>query len=320
LINPAAPYTLSCSAIVKRSYQDWLNDLRDDFYGCPFAVLAEEQKFVSSNVFYDVPDTLRNRLRYTDRFLRKGHVLTENEADFIDASIVGSDFIACSAPTPSMFRNWFYQLFKTCDVVVMLTPYYEANKLKAHNYLGSTTSDKFDIYADMAVKNRVIERDTTNDIVVSEMIIRKYDSADITIANLIGERLVYHIHYNRWSDFHVPNHAEFKALNVIYAKYHQMQEMNSMLGECDGAKRYKTFVHCSGGVGRSGTFVAIQYLLRAIKIGLRDSDNNYDAVTFDIVDQVRKQRVCRSNMVQTADQFKFIYNYIQAALNTNDLV
>lgn len=84
------------------------------------------------------------------------------------------------------------------------------------------------------------------------MIIRKYNVAD-------SERTVYHIHYRRWTDHHIPDHKEFRALIAIYNKY-------SLLQSATRLTTHQSLVHCSAGVGRSETFLAIQYLYEIFKM------------------------------------------------------
>ena len=65
-----------------------------------------------------------------------------------------------------------------------------------------------------------------------------------------------------------------------------------------------TAVHCSAGVGRTGTFVALWNLLdEAAALG-----------GVDIADAVRRMREFRFKMVQTADQYVFIYRTLALAL------
>jgi protein tyrosine phosphatase len=216
--------------------------------------------------------------------------------DFVDASYVGDTFIAAGAPLLDNFRNWFAMLYEKCSIVVMVTPYIESGRLKATNYLANDVR-----YDDFHVATKVVEEDPTNEIVVTEMIIRKHDSCD----EIVSERTIYHIHYNRWTDQHIPDHIEFKALNDMYAKYLQFQEKDLNTG-------FKTCVHCSAGVGRTGTFIAIQHLLRDIK-------SQTSKMVLDVVDQVRQLRKERFGMVQTEIQFMFIYDYIKNALSMNNL-
>jgi protein-tyrosine phosphatase len=64
-------------------------------------------------------------------------------------------------------------------------------------------------------------------------------------------------------------------------------------------------VHCSAGVGRSGTFIALDWLLTELEEGGLDSlDDEADPIS-DIVDTLRQQRMM---MVQSDSQYSFLYD------------
>lgn len=68
-------------------------------------------------------------------------------------------------------------------------------------------------------------------------------------------------------------------------------------------------VHCSAGVGRTGTFIAIDRTLRRLTdafVGPQGESNSPVHVD-EIRELVRKMKRERSKMVQTADQYRFIY-------------
>ena len=78
------------------------------------------------------------------------------------------------------------------------------------------------------------------------------------------ERIVYHFLYKKWPDFGVP----------------ALEDVDSFLGlmrmsaEKNADAENPRIVHCSAGVGRSGTFIALEHLLRELEAGVLE---NYDA-------------------------------------------
>ena len=67
-------------------------------------------------------------------------------------------------------------------------------------------------------------------------------------------------------------------------------------------------MHCSAGVGRSGTFIALDYLLAELEEGALDRvPGNVDRIS-QLVDTLRQQRMM---MVQGEAQFHFLYAMIK---------
>ncbi|EUB61722.1 Tyrosine-protein phosphatase non-receptor type 1 [Echinococcus granulosus] len=71
-----------------------------------------------------------------------------------------------------------------------------------------------------------------------------------------------------------------------------------------------TVVHCSAGVGRTGTFMAARFLLDR----LRTNPQNVD-----IVGTVLAMRKWRANLVQVWSQLQFLYNFIDFCLGKENL-
>lgn len=71
-------------------------------------------------------------------------------------------------------------------------------------------------------------------------------------------------------------------------------------------------VHCSAGVGRTGTFISLYNLHDEITQQLLMNENN--VIKFSIFNLVRKIKELRRYMVENEDQYIFLYNFVNYLL------
>jgi protein tyrosine phosphatase len=65
-------------------------------------------------------------------------------------------------------------------------------------------------------------------------------------------------------------------------------------------------VHCSDGVGRSGTFIALFIIIKCLMMQKKDKVEN---PKFNVFNVVRKLREERYSMVNNASMYKYIYDF-----------
>ena len=102
-------------------------------------------------------------------------------------------------------------------------------------------------------------------------------------------RQVKHFQFTAWPDHGVPTYA-----TSMLAFVRRVQAGVQASPDTSGP----IIVHCSAGVGRTGTFVVIDSMIRRIKSGIE---------TLDVFGHVSLLRSQRNFMVQTEDQYFFIY-------------
>lgn len=105
-------------------------------------------------------------------------------------------------------------------------------------------------------------------------------------------RMFYHYQFQEWKDKRVPTHSEIS--NVLQF----VEDINDQWRTTNCAS--PIIVHCSAGIGRTGTFIVIDTIVnQIIREGL-DAD-------IDIFKTIHSLRRQRSGFVQTDLQYKFIY-------------
>ncbi|MCJ1255363.1 hypothetical protein MMC24_003179 [Lignoscripta atroalba] len=203
---------------------------------------------------------------------------------YINASpvTIGSKkFIACQGPTESDLI-WRMIWHENVSVIVMLTLPTEKGEDKCFQYYPEIIGDKIDA-GDFQVM--LIERSYEN----------RTDVRKLLIKSATGEKTVWHFLFQGWPDYGIPTGPDQAALLSLLT-----------LSESKNTPGSPRVVHCSAGCGRTGTFIAIDYLLPEIECGAFDADTDTDCV-FETVNKLREQRMM---MVYNKEQLQFIYHIL----------
>ncbi|XP_040568468.1 receptor-type tyrosine-protein phosphatase C [Lepeophtheirus salmonis] len=129
--------------------------------------------------------------------------------------------------------------------------------------------------------------------------IRKFDVSNVSSTSS-GNREIVQIQYNAWPDRTAPSDPKdlIQLIQVTRA-------LTTMYNNTDYPG--PILVHCSAGVGRSGTYIAVDQLTRMI-----DCDKNSKIDIFHSVYQLRRDR---RHMVQTLSQYAYVYKCVLTYLN-----
>jgi len=188
----------------------------------------------------------------------------------------------------------------------MLTQVHESGREKCFQYfphsLSSPTmqindNDEFGRGADDSFRGTV------------ELVDAYFDPATrATLRNLrlrIGERGeekdVRHYLFEGWPDFLTPEGENRAALLKL------VEAAGSLSGK-SGSAANPCVVHCSAGVGRSGTFIALDHLLGELRAGALDVMAEREDPVMATVDSLRSQRMM---MVQGESQYNFLYEVLR---------
>ncbi|XP_026058835.1 uncharacterized threonine-rich GPI-anchored glycoprotein PJ4664.02 isoform X3 [Carassius auratus] len=271
---------------------------------CGFAEEYEELKTVgiaqSKNIALAVENKPKNRysnvLPY-DASRVKLSVCGSPFDDYINANYIPGynsrkEFIAAQGPLPVTVNEFWRMVWeKNVFTIVMLTRCNEMGRVKCEKYWPSGTNH----YQNISVT-------TTSEIDLESWTIRDFRIKNVKTAET---RYVRQFHFTAWPDHGVPQTTE-----VLIDFRHLVRE------HMDQYSRHSpTVVHCSAGVGRTGTFIAIDHLTFQIE---RDS-------MVDIYGIVNDMRIHRPLMVQTEEQYVYLhqcaYDIIRSRTGTNvDLI
>ncbi|EFO24598.2 hypothetical protein LOAG_03887, partial [Loa loa] len=209
----------------------------------------------------------------------------DDGSDYVNASYIPGfnsrrEFIAAQGPLPST-RDHFWRVVweQHCPAIVALTKCVEKGRDKCHQYWPD--NDQLSVlYAD-------IEVTLMNETVYEEFTVRELRLTNMS-EPLAPPRTVKHLHYMAWPDFGVPEYA----IGLV----HFVRLFRTRLPPSPNNK--PTIVHCSAGVGRSGTFIALDRLIQCVAKSL----------PLDVFGIVYEMRLDRCHMVQNEQQYIFIHH------------
>ncbi|XP_035250936.1 receptor-type tyrosine-protein phosphatase eta-like isoform X15 [Anguilla anguilla] len=217
--------------------------------------------------------------------------------DYINASYVPGynckkEFIAAQGPLPGTVDEFWRMLWeKNVRTLVMLTRCNEQGRVKCEEYWPSRTKHFKNIFVT-----------TTSVVPLEDWTVRDFDVKNVKTAET---RSLRQFHFTAWPDHGVPESTE-----LLIDFRHLVREHMDLV-----SRNSPTVVHCSAGVGRTGTMIAIDHLLFQIE---RDS-------MVDLYGTVYSMRMHRALMVQTEDQYVFLHkcalDIIKSRTGTNvDLI
>ncbi|XP_067950763.1 tyrosine-protein phosphatase non-receptor type 13-like [Watersipora subatra] len=214
-------------------------------------------------------------------------VKLNNEDDYINASHVqrtfGSDlyhYIASQGPMPHTADDfWEMVLEQDISVIAMVTQDVEGGKVKCHRYWPDSLYTPMNIY----------EVTLTKLFSLDDFDVRHLEVRDVETNET---KKVIHMNYTKWPDHGMPNSAT--PLLQFMRVMHKLHTTGPIL------------VHCSAGIGRTGTLITLDMVIGSIERDLKFDIN-------EIVTYLRKQR---PGMIQTKDQYLFCYTATLQILET----
>jgi len=215
----------------------------------------------------------------------------DEESDYINANwvnglIPGSEkaYISTQGPLQETVEDFWRMVWETeSNVIAMLTREMENEILKCAHYWPYEKGNSF-TFDDLRV-TLVEESKTFNERLVHRRMFLEYFPTGET-------REVMHFQYVDWPDHGLPESAE---------------AFREVLHNVEKVRRNKTpiIVHCSAGIGRTGTFCAVHSTLE--KLSQQKKEKPDEPPEFNLLNTVLSLRAQRVGMVQTKEQYMFCY-------------
>uniref|UniRef100_A0A8C2YWL8 protein-tyrosine-phosphatase n=1 Tax=Cyclopterus lumpus TaxID=8103 RepID=A0A8C2YWL8_CYCLU len=210
-------------------------------------------------------------------------------SDYINACYIpgynnNREYIATQGPLPSTVNEFWKMIWEQrVKGIVMVTNCTEGGRTKCERYWPADR--KPCSYGELVVTIRSEQREP-------EWTLREFRG------NTSEEHTVRHFHFTAWPDHGVPQGTEILI---------QFRGLVRRHIESDGAEA-PTVVHCSAGVGRTGTIIALDVLLQQLEKEKAVGINGF----------VHKMRLSRPHMVQTESQYVFLHQCIMDRLQLDE--
>uniref|UniRef100_A0A4W3K7I1 protein-tyrosine-phosphatase n=1 Tax=Callorhinchus milii TaxID=7868 RepID=A0A4W3K7I1_CALMI len=235
-----------------------------------------------------------NILPYDPTRVKLSYIDDDPCSDYINASYIPGcsfrrEYIATQGPLPGTKDDfWKMAWEQNIHNIVMVTQCVEKGRVKCDHYWPFDHDALY--YGDLIVQ------------LLSESVLPEWTIREFKICNedqLDCARIVRHFHYTVWPDHGVPETTQSLIQFVKTVRDYINRSPNSG----------PTVVHCSAGVGRTGTFIALDRVLQQLES--KDSVDIYGTL-YDL-------RLHRVHMVQTECQYSYLHLCIRDVLRARKL-
>nr|XP_034321094.1 receptor-type tyrosine-protein phosphatase epsilon-like [Crassostrea gigas] len=221
----------------------------------------------------------KNRFKTTFPYDHSRVILKGTDADYTNANYIsGLDeekvYIASQGPKQNTLNDFWTMIWQEkVTQIVMLTNLKEGVKMKCTQYWPENMKSRQ--HGNIVIKN-VEEKQYAFYVIRKLSVSHKEQKKSI---------VVMQYHYTTW-----PDHGTPDPLRLVVFHCHVMRTRSNKI-------KSPTVVHCSAGIGRTGTYIALDALYKAGKASGK----------INVAEYVKIMRANRMNMVQTYEQYMTIY-------------